>query len=63
MTLPSELADRLVERLFGSQRKFTPQEMEDRTPPSPPRSVRDQIADQRKGRQETRQKMRNVRLY
>ncbi|KKK95340.1 hypothetical protein LCGC14_2673780 [marine sediment metagenome] len=63
MTKPSKLADRLIERVFGSKRNFTPQELEDQTPPSPPRSVHAQLKEQRKGRQESRQRMRNLRLY
>lgn len=63
MTKASILADRLVERVFGSRRKFTPSELEDQTPPSPPRSVRAQLAEQRKGRQESRQRMRNLRMF
>jgi hypothetical protein len=53
---PSERADRLVEQLLSQ--RLTKQEPEGTTEAPPPRSVRAQLADQRKA---GRKRMRHVR--
>ncbi len=64
MAAPSKMADRIVERMLGSRRTFSPQELEKKQPAKPPRSVAAQIEDGRKQRADSRRLMRgHERLF
>ncbi len=59
MALGRELADRMVERLFGGRRAALPV----REKPMPPLSVKARLDDSRKLRAQTTQKLRKLRLF
>ena len=61
MSTGTQLADRLVQQLFGGKRELTPEELASQKPASPPRSVKSQLEDVNKQRAESRRLMRNVR--
>ncbi|KKN84470.1 hypothetical protein LCGC14_0289320 [marine sediment metagenome] len=64
MTTPSKLADRLVEKVFGSSgRGSTPQEVIDQTPAKPPRSVIAQLAEGRKKQREHLELLRKSKVF
>lgn len=62
MTVGSKLADRLVEKIFGSSGS-TPQEVEAQTPAKPPRSVNAQLGEGRKKQREHLELLRKSKVF